>query len=186
MRERCALAAVLMLLLTAGPVWPQTSHVSPSSSLDVLMPDVVRVSAASRGQSARITVDGPLRGLLDELLRRSPAFRRQWDYLMQVRGLSVRLALVHSSPVEDAHAASVISSLADGSVLAVVSIPGGVRVAESLGHEVEHIIERVDGISVAARHALGDGSVRRSASGSFETARATLAGRMVAAEYHAR
>jgi hypothetical protein len=50
---------------------------------------------------------------------------------------------------------------------------------------VEHILERLDGVRVAHRHALGDASVRR-ASGAFETARAVLVGRMVAAELQPR
>jgi hypothetical protein len=78
-----------------------------------------------------------------------------------------------------------VSALPDGSLLAVVAIPGGLRRAELVAHEVEHVLERLDGVKVASRHALGDGSVRLG-SGTFETARAVLVGQMVAGEYRRR
>jgi hypothetical protein len=106
--------------------------------------------------------------------------------MLCVARLSVRIELVHAHRVTDAHAATAVSTLPDGSRLAVVAIPGGLRLAELIAHEVEHILERFDGARVANQHALGDASVRRASSGTFETARAVLVGQMVAAEYRRR
>lgn len=139
----------------------------------------------SQAPAARVEVDGKLQGLIDDLLQRSPAFRRQWERMLGVPRLSVRIELVHAYRVLDAHAATAVSTLPDGSRLAVVAIPGGSRLAELIAHEMEHILERLDGARVATQHALGDLSIRR-ASNTFETARAVLVGQMVAAEYRPR
>ena len=156
------------------------------ATLDLLMPEVVGAGSPTTAATARVVVDAKLQGLVDDLLIRSPAFRRQWQRLVQLPRLSIRLDLVHSNHVgDDAHAATRLSFLPDGSLHAAVAIPGGRRLAELLAHEVEHILERLDGVKVDDQHALGDSSVRR-ASGTFETARAVLVGQLVAKEIRPR
>lgn len=155
------------------------------SAIDLLRPEIIGSSPAVEDQLATVVVDSKLRALVDDLLQRSTAFRRQWQRLTRVARLSIRIELVHVHRVVGAHAATEVSALPDGSLVAVLAIPGGLRLAELIAHEVEHVLERLDGVKVAARHALGDGSVRRG-SGTFETARAVLVGQMVAAEYRRR
>ena len=149
------------------------------------MPEAIGVSTRSEPQSASLALDAQLQPLVDDVLRRSIAFRRQWQRLAAVPRLTVRIQLVHAHHVVDAHAATEVSAQPDGSLLAVIAIPGGTRLPELIAHEVQHVLERLDGVRVAARHALGDGSVRRG-SGTFETARAVLVGQMVAREYRPR
>jgi hypothetical protein len=132
-----------------------------------------------------LLVDDKLRGTVDDLRRRSHEFRRQWALLDRSPRLTVRIRLVPRSPIRDSHAATVLTTQPDGSLLADVAVPVGARLPELLGHEVEHILERLDRVRVRVRHELGDPSVRR-VGRSFETARAVLAGRMVAAQFHAR
>lgn len=168
---------------SGSPVIPSLSP--QSSTIDLVMPEIVRGSTGVEEQAANAVVDGKLQGLVDDLLRRSTAFRRQWQRLTRVPRLSVRIELVHAHRVLNAHAAAEVTVRPDGSLLAVIAIPGGTRLAELIAHEVEHVLERLDGVKVASRHALGDGSVRR-ASGAFETARAVLVGQMVAREYQLR
>jgi hypothetical protein len=155
------------------------------SAIDLLGPETIDSSSAVEHPLATVVVDGKLRPFVNDLLYRSTAFRRQWQRLSRVSRLSMRIALVHAHDVRDAHAATEVSALPDGSLVAVVRIPGGVRLAELIAHELEHVLERLDGVKVAAQHALGDQSVRRG-SGTFETARAVLVGQMVAAEYRPR
>jgi hypothetical protein len=156
------------------------------TSLDLLMPEVVGAGSTASAATASVVVDAKLQGLIDELLSRSRVFRRQWQRLEGFPRLAIRIELVHSYHVGGgAHAATTISGLRDGSLHAVVAIPGGPRVAELVAHEVEHILEQLDGVRVDSQHALGDKSVRR-ASGSFETARAILVGQLVAKEIRAR
>jgi len=171
----------------AQPVRPDGGAARDSlSTLDVLMPEVVRAGSTASAATARVVVDAKLQGLIDTLLSRSPAFRRQWQRLERFPRLSIRIDLVHCLYIGgDAHAATTFSVLTDGSQQAVVAIPGGRRLAELVGHEVEHILERLDGVRVDDQHALGDSSVRR-ASGNFETARAVLVGQLVAKEVRPR
>jgi hypothetical protein len=156
------------------------------AAFDLLMPDLVGTGSTARSATAGVVIDAKLRGLVDDLLVHSPAFRRQWQRLVRFPRLSIRIDLVHSNHIGgDAHAATTFSVLRDGSQQAVVAIPGGRRLAELVAHEVEHILERLDGVKVDDQHALGDSSVRRS-SGSFETARAVLVGQLVAKEIRPR
>jgi hypothetical protein len=151
------------------------------SSLELLMPDVVSGRAALNAGSAVIEVDTKLQHLVDDLLSRSLGFRRQWQRLVTVSRLTLRIQLVHDRHTGDAHAVSTIASGGDGALRAVVAIPSSRRMAELLAHEIEHVLEHIDGVSVADQHAVGDRSVRRGP-GTFETARAVLVGQLVAAE----
>ena len=171
----------------AQPTFTDTGAARASlATLDLLMPEVVGARPTGSAATAHVVVDAKLQGLINDLLSRSPAFRRQWQRLERFPRLSIRIDLVHANHVgEDAHAATTFSVLRDGSQQAVVAIPGGRRLAELVAHEVEHILERLDGVKVDDQHALGDSSVRR-ASGTFETARAVLVGQLVAKEVRLR
>ena len=179
------------LLVSSGtfaqPVLPHPGPARDSlTTLDLLMPEVVGAGSTPNAVTASVVVDAKLQGLIAELLSRSPAFRRQWQRLERFPRLSIRIELVHANHVEGgAHAATRISLLPDGSLHAEVAIPGGHRLAELVAHEVEHVLERLDGVNVVRQHALGDNSVRR-ASANFETARAVLVGQLVAKEVRPR
>lgn len=178
-----SLSSAAVLAQPGLPTSPSPS--STPSAIDLLIPEAADASLTPELARASVAVDGQLQALVDELLRRSPAFRRQWQRMLRVPRLSVRVELVHARRVRNGHAATDVSTLPDGSLLAVVAIPGGLRLAELVAHEVEHILERLDGARVASQHALGDASVRRAA-GTFETARAVLVGQMVAKELRPR
>lgn len=189
MSYACALASCLLgVSLSSTPVLAQPgSPAAPSppsapSAIDLLMPEAVETGLRPPPPRANVEVDRKLQGLVEDLRHRSPSFRRQWERLVRFPRLLVRIELVHAHQLLDVHAATAVSTLPDGSRLAVVAIPGGLRLAELIAHEVEHILERLDGARVASQHALGDTSVRRAA-GMFETARAVLVGQMVAREY---
>jgi hypothetical protein len=190
-RARAGLVVGVLAALS-GP----TAHAQPSregymvsasavSSLDILLREAGPGVWTIPARSATIVVDARLQGMIDDLLRRSVTFRRQWYRLGRSPRLEMRMRLVHHSPVAGSHAATDITVQPNGSIVADVAIPGGARVVEVVGHEVEHVLERLDGARVSALHAAGDQSVRR-ASGSYETARAVLVGRLVAREFHDR
>ena len=171
----------------AQPVLPDTGAARDSlTTLDLLMPEVVGASSTASAATARVVVDAKLQGLIDDLLSRSPAFRRQWQRLERFPRLSIRIELVHANQSAATRTRRPRSPfLHDGSLHAAVAIPGGRRLAELVAHEVEHILERLDGVNAANQHALGDHSVRR-ASGTFETARAVLVGQLVAKQVQLR
>ncbi len=169
--------------LGSGTLLAQPASVS--SAFDLIRPEAVGASIVSNRATAAIIVDGKLQGLVDDLIARSTAFRRQWQRLSRQPRLTLRIELVHHRHVLDAHAATTVVVQPDGSQEATVAVPASTRLAELVAHEVEHVLERLDGVRVATQHSLGDGSVRK-ASGTFETARAVLVGQVVAAEFRPR
>lgn len=177
--------AVVVLAVTSFAPTAQVREAPYDSSLEVIRPDVIDRTHHAPASATHIVVDDLLLDFVDDLLRRSPSFRQQWRVLVTSPRLEVRLRLVFESPVAESHAATTFRRLPNGAVLADAAIPAGRRVPELLGHEVEHILEHLDGARVHAQHALGDASIRRRA-GSFETARAALVGRQVMAEFRAR
>jgi hypothetical protein len=181
------LAVGILLGISTALAQPTRADALPArDTLELLMPEIVGASTAGGAATASLVVDDKLQGLIDDLLSRSPAFRRQWQRLERFPRLSIRIALVHANHVGDrAHAATTMSVLRDGSHEAVIAIPGGRRLGELVAHEVEHILERLDGVRVDSQHALGDTSVRRAA-GTFETARAVRVGQLVAKEVQPR
>lgn len=144
---------------------------------------VSRVPASAL--ASRFTLDRRVQMLVDETLERSPFFRRQWQRLALHPRLTLRLDVAGRSPIASTRAASTLSFLPDGKLLAEVSIPAGTDLVELIAHELEHILERLDGAHVAVRFADGDPTIRRTGRPAYETERAIHAGRTVAAEFAA-
>jgi hypothetical protein len=69
-----------------------------------------------------------------------------------------------------------------GLLLAVVMIPPHGDYAELVAHELEHVLEQMEGVNLAALARSGSGAVKRRPDGAYETARALNAGLAVAAE----
>ena len=135
-----ALACVVVgILLGSSTVFAQPTlrdALPAPDSIELLMPELVGASSTPYAAMASVVVDAKLQGLIDDLLSRSPAFRRQWQRLERFPRLSIRIELVHANHVEGgAHAATTISVLRDGSQQAVVAIPGGRRLPELIAHE---------------------------------------------------
>lgn len=131
----------------------------------------------------RLLAQAHLRPLLDELWTRSATFRRQ------CRRLAAADAVVLLQGSQPAHirwdAESRIGNLAGGQVMARVRVRAGRESGEVIGHELEHVLERIDGVHLeldAARR----GSGTTVAGGAYETRRATEAGRRVAKEVRRR
>ena len=66
--------------------------------------------------------------------------------------------------------------LEDGRVVARVRVRHGRESVEVIAHELEHVLERIDGVQLAL-DALRRGSSTTLAGGAYETRRATDAGR---------
>jgi hypothetical protein len=71
--------------------------------------------------------------------------------------------------------------LEDGRVMARVRVRVGRESVEVIAHELEHVLERIDGVQLALE-AMRPGSGTTLAGGAYETRRATEAGRQVAKE----
>lgn len=141
----------------AGTTNPQTVHVAP---------DLCKRVAA--------------------LLEKSPTFRSQWDRLAREPHLYVRVELDTQLTQATYRARSIIRHLDDGAIVASVEISPVGDPTEWIAHELEHVIEQLEGLDLGqlAR------STRRAAWSKgdrmFETARALRVGRRVLDETRAR
>jgi Tol biopolymer transport system component len=118
---------------------------------------------------------------LDKMWQASPTFRDQWRRL--AAGISVRLSvLVEDLPRSaSSYKARTILRHQDGSLVsAQVYLKPSVDAPEFIAHELEHILEQLDGVDLQAQ--AGNGVVWKAGDGAFETRRAIEAGRRVARE----
>ena len=117
--------------------------------------------------------------VLKAMWQSSPTFRRQCRRLTAETGLRVRLL------VEDRSSASfnarAVFKHRDGSLVsAQLYLKPAPNAAELIAHEVEHILEQLDGVDLRAQ--AGNGVVWKMGRGRFETGRAIEMGRRVARE----
>ena len=119
--------------------------------------------------------------LLESMLRRSPTFRRQCLRLMHSPEVTVTLQAGSAhGPVQRARTRIVKTG---GRLVATIEILRLENPVELIAHEIEHIIEQLDGIDLASRARVGASGVHEMADvGAFETSRAKHVGLMVSAE----
>jgi hypothetical protein len=124
------------------------------------------------------------RALIDSMLRESATFRRQCMRIAGEPHLVVRLAIGMTALPPDVRAVTQIRRSETGQLLALVDIGRHQELAELIAHELEHVIEQLDGIDLAARAALPHTGVTAvgSRAGAFETTRAKRAGLKVVSE----
>ena len=124
------------------------------------------------------------RPLLDDMWRGSPTFRRQWTRVAAAR-VRIAIAFDRSSAIDSVHAQSEITRKPDLRVR--MSLRLADRTAtEYFAHELEHVLEQLDAVDLA--HAVATHVHGAKANGTppvFETRRAIVVGRLVAAEVQA-
>ena len=152
-----------------------SAAVDPSFTLAASWP----LSDIPAALPCRVLAQGHLHSLLDELWSRSTTFRQQCRRLAGARAM---VLIQGGSPGDTMWTAeSRIGRLGDGRVMARVRIRTGRESVEVIAHELEHVLERVDGVNFAL-DAMRRGSGTSLAGGAYETRRATDAGRQVAKE----
>ena len=168
-------AILLVTAVTSGPVAAQGLH--PDADLLALGPSP---GVADAGPPANLIVPDLLRPLVTTMWRNSATFRRQCARLGDNPAVVVHIELV--ARIRHARALSRVARR-DGGVHASVQIelrPPQLYV-EHIAHELEHVLEYMDGTdhSRLARQGL-DGVMI--IAGQYETARARSVGRTVASE----
>jgi hypothetical protein len=123
-------------------------------------------------------MDPELRPLLDSLLESSPTFRSQWDRLGREPKLYVRVRLDARLDDSSLRARTVVRRAEDQTVVALVDIRVFGDRAELLGHEIEHVIEQLEGLNLPQLAGASRG-VWETHRGVFETERAIRAGQRV-------
>jgi hypothetical protein len=131
-------------------------------------------------------IPGVCRQLLDQMWRGSATFRRQWTRLASAR---VRVTVTFDKPASGPPARARISRV--GGLRVEISLQlVDRRAIEYLAHEIEHVLEFLDEIDLAANAAQQIHGVTESGRPpAFETSRAIAIGRQVAGEvaaYQAR
>lgn len=130
----------------------------------------------------RLLAHAHLQPLVDDLWLRSATFRVQCRRLAGAQAVVLLQGASAEGTSWDAE--SRIGRLGDGRVLARVRVRAGRESVEVIAHELEHVLERIDGVQLAL-DAARRGSGTTIAGGAYETRRATDAGRRVAKEVRA-
>src|SRR5262245_26400150 len=120
-------------------------------SLGLIAAGQARVLAASDETlsiPANLHVSPDLQPRFEELLTASATFRWQCQRLAGQAELYVRLIIDPQLADGPIRARSVISRLRSGAVVALVSIGTSPDPAEWLAHEIEHVIEQLEGVKL--------------------------------------
>ena len=121
---------------------------------------------------------------LDSMWRSSPTFNSQCRRLVAAERLKVVLRLEESQRHPSFYARTVLERRDGVLVAAHVFLSPTPTAVELIAHEVEHVLEQLDGVDLEAQ--AGSGNVWKRADGAFETRRATEMGRRVAREVKLR
>jgi hypothetical protein len=149
----------------------------------------VRETRDTMSVPANLIVSPVYHALVESMLGQSPSFRLQCQRIAIASHLTVLLQGEATGVQNETRAVTTISRERDGELRAVVRIKQADRATELIAHELEHIIEQLDGIDLKRLAAVDTSGVRQcrcAAADTFETDRAVFAGRRVAQEIAAR
>lgn len=133
-------------------------------------------TALARTLPAAIAASDDLRRHMVTMLYRSPTFRRQCGRLDVVAGLRVDIQRDPWLRDGSYRARTIITRMKTGEMTALVAITALGDPSEWLSHEIEHVIEQLDGVR------LSDQRDAWPTNDMFETWRAIRVGRAVLAE----
>lgn len=131
-----------------------------------------------------IDVPGPSREAVRRLLDESPTLQRQCAAIAAATPVHVTIRAVPTARL-DCRARSELAWSASGHLDVIVEVPIGRDFPELVAHELEHVLEQIEGVDLAALARRRDSGVVRRADGSYETRRAHLAGLLAAMEVDA-
>jgi hypothetical protein len=117
-----------------------------------------------------------------EMLERSPLFADQCRRLAETPHVLVVVRLSLTLPCATHHARTTIKHHAAGAIVADVEMGVGVSYPRYLAHELEHVLEQLDGWDLAALANQPGSGVTLLESGTYETKRALAAGATVGRE----
>jgi len=145
----------------------------------LLVVQAVSASPTCRSEMPANIRPGIFQREMFRLLDRSETFREQCTRIAATRYLRVVFGVARSVP-DGSRAQTTIERFQAGAVVAFVTLKFAEDYVELIPHELEHVIEQIDGVRLsdeltAQRAWLG-------ANGTFETRRATAAGARVRQE----
>ena len=176
---RQASAILLLGVITSGLAIAQVSEGDSHTVAPGTPSSTARIPSYVWPLPANLIVADIVRPLVSSMWRQSPTFRRQCARLAEHPDVIVRLEIARA--VQDTRGARSAITRLNGELNAGVEIElrKPELYIEHIAHELEHVLEQVDGTDLArlARQRV-DGVMEFG--GSFETARARAVGRIVA------
>ena len=134
---------------------------------------------------ANIAVDRALSTLVERAIASSTVVQRQCQTIAGARHVRVTIRVYPGRLLGGIRARATITRYEFGAIWADIVIPLGVNQTEMLAHELEHVIEQMDGVRLDKLAGAPIHGVSQFADGSYETARAERAGRMAVRESEA-
>jgi hypothetical protein len=132
---------------------------------------------------SNIWVQPELRETMTALWQTSPTFRAQCDRIGAQRRYHVHIVIDASMVLHRrCRAQCTMRSFTTGLVMARIAVPDKQELHELIPHELEHVIEHIDGVDLRRLMVQGGTGVYEVGDGRIETARAISAGRKVRAE----
>jgi hypothetical protein len=126
----------------------------------------------------RLTVIGELRAVAEQAWQDSPTFR---DQCRKLAAAGARVIVQPASSQEMWRAQTRIHRIDDGATIAYTRVRPSADSVELIAHELEHVVEYLEGIKFLMETHRGTSRVKLSG-GAFETQRAINTGRRVAQE----
>lgn len=174
--DSLALLASFVLLAPGAPL--PTTDASPIVAAHAARAAACDAPTLSLPDSIRFSSD--LAPLIRSSLEHSPSFRQQCRELAAAPRLRAIVRLnYHPLPGSTSRAITTFRQDRSGVLEADIEIRSLLELTELLAHELEHVLEQVEGIDLEA---LDKKHARRLSDGAFETSRAIEAGRRVASE----
>jgi len=163
--------ASLFLLLIQLTLTPSDAEIVAVPMLVALRPVLPR----------NIDVPDKLRLTFERLLEHSPTLTRQCRRIGAAPHVRVVIRMAGQA-LSFPRARGSITRYEAGALLAEIDLPISRDLIELLAHELEHVIEQIEGVKLADLVREGEGRAYRDAGGVYETQRALLAGQMAATE----
>ena len=161
------MSPALVLVLQIGVGWPDaTLHVK-------------RLSAETIPSNIQVVENA--REVLTDLLALSPTLLSQCRRIGMAPHVRVLIRLVPPTGMLW-RARGTIARHEAGALVAMLEIPVSPEFVELLSHELEHVIEQMEGVNLAALASMRGHLAYRDDIGRFETVRAIGAGRAAAGE----
>ena len=138
------------------------------------------------GFPANIVVQAGLRAVVAQLWEGSPTFRAQCQKIGEQKRYRVAVVLEPSLTLSrNCRAQCVLRVYSSGFVTARVMVPHGRQVTELIPHELEHIVEHIEGVNVKSEVSRGGTGAFDAGGGRVETVRAMRVGRQARQELDA-
>ncbi len=176
---RIAAGGLIWIGVTAAPM-AQTSRVS-------VVHEYVPAGAIAPGPAtvpSNFKVSSVYHDLVNEMLGRSPTFRRQIMRIAGAQHLTIYLQAGHPPWPRNVRATTRFERDPMGKLSAWIEIMPLNAQVELIAHEIEHVIEQLDDVDLERKADRSNSGVRSNMMGGagFETTRATRTGLQVAQE----